>query len=786
MMIVHYIKTAFRNFSRQKLCSFINITSLAIGMAGAIIILLWVQDELSYDKFHKNSQNLYRVEAQADSSDGINRYAITPAPLGPALKERYPDITNAARVYKMQSVVRYKKVQFKENYIMTDPSFLKMFTFPLIKGNKDSALSQPDSVVITQKTAEKYFGEQEPMGKVLNIQNKFDLMVTGVMKNTPQNSHLRFDLMVPFALAGKLGSSLESWHEFQYYTYVQLGINTSEKEVSEKIKDIFKKVDPDTSARPYLQKMTGIHLHSNAKYDIEGQGDIRYVYIFTFIALFVLLIACINFMNLSTARSSTRAKEIGVRKVVGAFRTNIMKQFLGESVFISFIALIIAVLLIQLFLPVFNNLSGKQLSLNDLGGLSMILGLLGVTLLTGIISGIYPAVLLSSFKTVRIFKGAMIKGKGGALFRRVLVVVQFSLSILLIIGAGIAHKQLHYIKKKNLGFQKEQVLYVPLVDQKGPQDFYSLKNKLKQNANILGVTASDRVLTYVGSKTSRNDWEGKDPNKEISIYRFIVDYDFVETLGMKLIEGRSFSSKYQTDEMRAFVVNQEVKKLMGVDKAAGKKFSFWGIDGKIIGVVQNFHFKPLHQNIEPMVMLVAPKYFRYAYIRLQPDNISSTLGFIKKTWKEFLPNSLFEYEFLDDNFNSMYRTEQRMGMILNSFSVFAILVACLGIFGLASFTTEKRSKEIGIRKILGASAANISVKLSVEFTKWVLLANLLAWPVAYFIMNRWLQNFAYRTQIGIWSFLTAALLSVLITLLTVSYQSIKAAVADPVDLIRYE
>jgi putative ABC transport system permease protein len=785
-MIKSYLKIAIRNLIKHRAYSFINVSSLAIGMACAILILLWVQDELSYDRFHENSKYIYRVAIQEDSPHGTNRYAITPAPLAPVLEETYPEITDTARVYKLQSVVRHKDAQFREEYIMTDPSFLKMFTFPLVKGDLNTALNSPDSIVITQETAEKYFGQEEPIGKTLNIHNTFDLTVTGVLKNIPHNSHLKFDMLVPFVLAEKLGSSLDSWYEYQYYTYVQLNNGTTTNEVNKKIKDIIAKIDPDTSSKPYLQKLTEIHLHSNANYDIEGQGDIRYIYIFTVIALFVLLTACINFMNLSTARSTNRSIEIGVRKVVGAFRTSIMQQFLGESILLAFIALIIAVFMIQFFLPVFNNLSGKQLSLKDIGSISILVRLLGVAIITGIISGSYPALLLSSFKPVHILKGTLAKGSRGAAFRKALVVVQFALSIILVISAGIAYKQLDYIRNKNLGFDKDHLLYVPLGDQTNIQAYYSFKNELKQNAKILGVSASDRILANIGSKTSNNHWEGKNPDETIYIYRYIVDFDFIETLKMKLVEGRSFSPEFPTDLTKAFVVNQEVLKLMGVESAAGKRLRFWGIDGTIIGVVKNFHFKPLHNIIEPIAMLVFPKYLQYTYIRIHPQDISSTLGFIKKKWEKFYSGSLFEYKFLDDDFDAMYRTEQRMGKILNCFSVLAILVACLGLSGLASFTAEKKSKEIGIRKVLGASVMNIAIMLSKDFVKWVSVANLIAWPIAYFAIGRWLQNFAYRTNISIWPFLMAAILTFLTTFLTVSYQSIKAATANPADSLRHE
>jgi putative ABC transport system permease protein len=486
-MFKNYLKIAFRNLQRQKGFSLINVSSLAIGMACTILILLWVQDELSYDRFHENSKYLYQVAIQQDLPDRTNRYAITPAPLAPELKETYPEILEATRIYKSSSIIRCKDIQFREDYLMVDPSFLKMFTFPLTKGDTNTALNSPNSILITQEIAEKYFGQEDPLGKTLNLHNTFDLTVTGVMKSVPHNTHLKSNMLVSFVLAEKLGYDLANWNEYQYYTYVQLDNRISVNDVNSKIKDIIAKIDPETSSKPYLQALTRLHLHSNTLYDTGGRGNIRYIYIFTTIALFVLLIACINFMNLSTARSFDRAKEIAIRKVAGAYRTNIMRQFLGESMFLAFIALIIAVCVIQLFLPFFNNLSGKQLSFNDIGNPGFIIRLLGVALITGIISGSYPAVFLSSFRPVNILKGALGTGSKGSAFRKVLVVVQFSLSIMLIIGAGIAYKQLDYMQNKKLGFDKDQLLYVLIDNKTNPQAYNSFKNEIKQDTRILGT-----------------------------------------------------------------------------------------------------------------------------------------------------------------------------------------------------------------------------------------------------------------------------------------------------------
>jgi ABC-type antimicrobial peptide transport system permease subunit len=516
-------------------------------------------------------------------------------------------------------------------------------------------------------------------------------------------------------------------------------------------------------------------------------GQIKYVYIFSLIAFFVLLIACINFMNLSTARSANRAREVGVRKVVGALKGHIIRQFYGESVIYAFIALVFAVILVVLLMTPFNNLSGKELSLGILGSGMILVGFLGVTLFTGLVAGSYPALFLSSFQPVRVIKGSLKSGTGGSLFRRILVVVQFALSIFLIIGTVVVYSQLHYMKNRDIGYDKEHLVYIPMRGQTG-QFYEALKNALVRDPRILGVTGSGHRPSNIGSNSSGANWDGKDPDQVVLIGISSVDYDYIDTIGIELKEGRPFSKEFGTDQTEAFIVNEEVAKLMGKESIVGERFSFAGRDGHIIGVMKNFHYYSLRNKIEPLAIYLRPaaEGFYYTMIRIPSENISASLDFVKETWQRVVPAFPFEYSFLVEDFEYYYRSEERMGDLLKYFSILAVFIACLGLFGLASFSAEQRTKEIGIRKVLGASAQQITLLLCREFFVLVLLANIIAWPVAYFVMGNWLQDFAYRTSLGLLTFVLTMALALVIALLTVSFQAVKAAVANPVDALKYE
>jgi putative ABC transport system permease protein len=785
-MLKNYLKIALRNIKRHKGYSLINIVGLAVGMACCILILLWVQDELSYDRFHENADDIYRVIQNINFADHSTTWTITQGPLGPSLKEDFPEIINATRITDRGFRLTYDDKSYDEEVGMADGSLFEMFTFPLVKGDPATALSDPSSIVLTEEMAEKYFGDEDPIGKTIKADNQWDFQVTGVMRDVPRNSHLQFDFLIPFIFGRELNYTVDHWGNSSFRTYVQLPKGAPVQEVISKISGyLIEKPTIEKDARLNLQPLTRIHLYSNYEYD-SVHGDITYVTLFSIIAFFILLIACINFMNLATARSGNRAKEIGMRKVAGAHKVDIIRQFYGESILLAFIALLLAVVFVWLLLPVFNNLAAKELSLNITGNLSILMGLLCIAILSGIISGSYPAFFLSAFQPVMVLKGFRLSGLKGSIFRKTLVIFQFSLTILLIICTIGVYNQLDYMRNRKLGYDKEHMIYLRM---RGDirEKFDSVKNELLQNPNILGVTASSNVPTsgyYFSNSLWR--WDGQNPDEEILMRAVLVDFDYFKTFGMEIAEGRSFSKEFPTDATEAIMVNEEAVKAMGMESPLGKRLSLQDDNFKIIGVVKNYHFRSLRQEIGPLILLYYPKYCRVLFAKLKSDQTPQTIGYIEDIWKRFAPGYPFNYRFLDEALDRLYRSEQRIGTLFRYFSILAILISCLGLLGLASFMAEQRTKEIGIRKVLGATAPNIVALLSKEFTKWVIVANIIAWPVAYFALNKWLQSYAYKTNVAFWSFILSGVIALLIALLTVSYQSIKAALANPVDSLRYE
>jgi putative ABC transport system permease protein len=789
VMFKSYLKVAYRNLKKRKVYSFINITGLATGMASCFLILLWVQDELSYDRFHTNSANLYRIESTENFSEGKKYHTqMSPVGLAPLLSEQVPEVTHASRCTRFGGIhLRYKdNIYYENNIRAVDPDFFQMFDFQLIKGGPNNLLSDSYKIVLTEKTAEKYFGDENPIGKVITIENKFDLFVTGIIKEAPGNSSIKFDGLVRFDFTNDQLERMPGGWGNAITTFVLLQENSPLSDVGEKISNLVHTFSEKSKSDYSLNPLTRIHLHFTFGSD-QSIGYVRYVYIFSTIAIFVLLIACINFMNLSTARSENRAKEIGMRKVVGANRKNIIAQFFGESLLLALLALCIAVVLIIILLPVFNSISGKSLEFSVLGSRTFIIGIIAITLFTGLVSGSYPALVLSTFKPVRVLQGSKVRISKRSPLRKTLVVIQFALSIFLIIGTAVVYNQLNYMKNRNLGFDKDNLLCIRMTGET-PLSYPTIKNELIKHTNILGITASGRKPSITGDTGRNINWDGKDPNKHVKVVFHTIDYDYPEHLKIEMAEGRSYSKKFPSDTSGAFVINEELAKLMGPGSPIGKNFSIFWMKGKIIGVMKNYNHLPLHANIEPMVFLHPPNpyWLSTVLVKIQPGNIESTLEFIEKTWKKIVPDYPFDYSFLDEDYDRMYRVEKRLGRLLNYFAFLAVLIACLGLFGLASFTTEQRTKEIGIRKTLGASAAKIVMMLSAEFVKWVALANLIAWPVAWVITTNWLNDFAYSSKLRVEIFFLAGILAMFIALLTVSYQAYKAAVTNPVDALKYE
>jgi len=789
-MFMNYFKIAARNFFRYKLYSLINIVGLGIGLACCIVILLWVLDELSYDRFHDNSDRLYRVITEEHHSADITHSAETQFPLAPGLKNDFPEMINTTRIFtKWENMfIKYGEKFFVENDVLfVDAAFLEMFSFPLETGNSEMALIDPHSIVLTEKMASKYFEDEAPVGKILRIEymgKLTDFKVTAVLENIPHYSHLQFDILMPFHIFNALYADEENpWRTADnYYTYVQLGDNVSFTDVNNKISDYKAKHIPGNEDRLYLQPLPRIHLYSHVKFDVPTNGDINYVYFFLAVALFILLIACINFMNLATARSVRRAREVGLRKVVGARRGQIIKQFYGESLLLSFVGLILSVFIVELVLPIFNNLSGKQLSIGVYSSGTVCLFLIGITLVTGFISGSYPALFLSAFQPMKVFRGktslssTWFKSSG---FRKNFVLIQFSLSITLIVSTLVVSKQFNYLMNKDLGFEKENLIYIP-VRGNLRQDYRSLKRDFLMNPDIQGVTAANILPTH-GNQSPLDDWEGNNGQDKILVNITSVDYDYFQTMNIRFIQGRPYSSDFPTDLTEAVIINEEAVRQMGMVSPLGKRL--WG--RKIVGVVADYHYMSLHTPIEPIVISLTDRYFYNIFVRIDTD-IKGSLDYIEKVYGKYVADYPFEFHFLDANIDNFYQNEKRIQKLFAYFTFLGMFVACLGLLGLASFMAEQRTKEIGVRKVLGATATSIVVMLTKEFTKWVLAANMIAWPIAYFAMKNWLQGFAYRTDIQPLIFLLSAGFSILVTLITVSSQALRAARINPVKSLKYE
>ena len=798
-MLKNFLKIAVRNIFRNKTYSFINIFGLSIGIACSILIILWIHHELSFDRFHKNSSDLFIVAEKFYNQNGIEYGSALPYPAAEELKKDYPEILKVSRVYNLKEFLFvHNNKRFIENRILTvDPEFLTMFSFALIHGDANSVLDDPNSVVITKKTARKYFGNANPVGKMLRVDNQYDLKVTGVLDDIPRNSHLNFSILVP--LSSKLirnDFETDRWQfsDVVFSTYVLLRKNQIYNDVSKKIAPIMQKHIKDCKDELFLYPITKLHTNPEIAPEDSLSIDMKYINIFIVIAFLVLLIACINFMNLSTARSMIRAREIGIRKVVGSNRRNLITQFLGESLLLALIAGFLALLIVELLLPSFNRLSGKILTI-DYSNVGILLSFGAIIFFVGIVAGSYPAFYLSAFQPIAVLKGKLLVDLKSSKLRKIFVVVQFALSICFIIGAIIFYDQLNYMKNREVGYDKDNLISVPMVMPWGTSlksyKYDTFKAELMNNPNIVGVTQSFSSPADILTAAGEADWDGKYPNQYVRIHWLTVHFDYCKTLGIKIIKGRPFSRDFKTDvnfphDKASFIVNEEAEKLMGVKSAVGMKLTLFHKTGPIIGVMRNFHYHHMKTKIEPLAIFINPYFNKYILIKLQPENRKASLDFIKKTWGKFSPDYPFEYSFVSKDYNSLYMHEEKMGKILTGFTVFAILIACLGLWGLTSFIMERRTKEIGIRKVLGSSVLEIITILIKDFTQWILLANLIAWPIAWYIMNRWLQNFAYKTEISWWEFALSGGIALVIALATVSFQAIKAATANPVESLRYE
>jgi putative ABC transport system permease protein len=790
-MIKNYLKIAFRNIIRHKAFTAINISGLAIGMACSIFILLWVQNELGYDRFHKNATEIYRITADA----GDFKAAVNCAGMPAELKAKMPVVKNYVRLSHLsKNVFEVGTQKFEEKKVFyADSTFLQIFSFPLVKGNRQTAMQRSDAVLITEDIAKKYFGHEDAMGKILKKDNGSNVIVTGILANIPSDSHLQFDFILPISSISQTDNDLKTntWKNFNYYTYLQLDKNFNATlaavvGLNNRINEIYKEHVNEAELKVdfHLQPLTSIHLHSNYQVDLPGHGNVQYVNIFFVVALFILAVACINFMNLATARSARRAREVGLRKVVGAGRKQLIGQFLGESLLISFMALLISVGLVSLLLPAFNELAGKNLSIQFLNGKTIIL-LLSIALVTGLISGSYPALFLSGFQPVKVLKGNMKSMGGNLILRNGLVVVQFVVSIILLAGTAVVYRQLTFIRDMNLGFDKSNLLYMPMAGEMWNKQ-QALKAALKQNPFTANYTVTNDLPTNLTSGAVDVQWEGKDPKSQIVFPTLFVDEGFINVFQMKMLSGRSFSADFKADTNN-YILNEKAVQVMGmnVSNAVGKSLRLWGANGTIIGVVKDFNFKPVQQSIEPLIIGLN-RWGGVAVVRTQPGKTEATIKALGKISADLNPAYPFSYGFLDQDLANLYNGEQRMGRLFNVFAILAIFISCMGLYGLSAFMAEQRTKEIGVRKVLGASVFNVVSLLSTGFTKLILIAVVIAVPVAWFAINSWLKGFAYRINADWVIFLTASIAALTIAWITVSYESIKAAVANPVKSLRTE
>jgi putative ABC transport system permease protein len=799
MMFKNYLKIAVRNLLRYKTYSFINFLGLACGMACTILILLWVQDELIYDRFHKNKDDIYRIGLYFPSNSF--RIAQSRPAFAHALKNAFPEIVDAVR-YKKRSRLLLKndnQVFYEDGGAVADPSFFNVFTFPFLKGDPNTALSEIDNVVITENLAYKYFKNEDPMNKLLFVDGD-PMKVTGVIKDVPEQSHLQFTFISSIQLLARSGENLDSWGNCNLYTYIKFSDDISKDEIINKsiqylrIKtaERWSRNLKDVDEIAFFQSLKNIHLNSDIRSQDDFKiGDMQYIHIFIIIAIFILVIACINYINLSTARATMRKKEVGIKKVIGSNKYQLFKQFLSESLIFSFETYILAIILVELFLPTFNNFVGKHLSISILH-CKFIFSSLIIVFFTGILAGAYPAFYLSSFQPMQLFRNTTQRGLSTTAFRKMLIVVQFLISIALIISTLIIYDQLNYIRNYKLGFDKDNVIYLRFRGNIG-KNFENFRNELRQNISILGITAKNSLPIESADRTTSIQWPGKTPDQEVFVEATAVDWDYIETMNLSLIAGRNFSREFSSDLRNSFILNEKAVKQVSLESPIGKPFSLWRHQGTIIGVVKNVHFSSLRHHIEPQVLYLVQdlnsqemKDYGVILIKIKEGEFNNSISYIEATWNKINPNFPFEFRFLDTAVENQYQIEKKMSIIFNYFTLLSIFIACLGLFGLVSFTIEQRLKEIGIRNVVGASVKQIVMLLTKDFTKLVLLANLIAWPVAYYAMNRWLQNFAYRIEIEWWVFLIGGGTALVIALLTVSWQAIRAATANPVEALRYE
>lgn len=796
-MLKNYLKIALRNLHKQKGYAFINVTGLAVGLACSFFILLWVQDELGVDRFLDDGDRIHRVWRNVHVGDQTYTWGATAKPLAEVLRTEYPAISEAVHSFSSSFIVAKGDQRFRETGTYASEAFFDVFAFSFLQGNPETALAGEHSAVITDRTACKLFGEDwqtsgDVLGQRLTIDHRKDFTITGVIEDLPDNSSMQFDVVLPIQDFFARNPWVEQWGNNAFSLYVKLREGASSAAVSEQIASVVMENEDGADEVLFLQPYEDVYLHSEYRNGQLVGGRIEYVRIFSVVGIFLLLIAAINFMNLATARSSQRAREIGVRKTLGADRRSLMGQFLGESLLVACIAFGAALALVVALLPFFNDLTDKHVTVAELGGDFLFAGL-SITLVVGLLAGSYPALYLSSFKPLAVLRGtppsvnslrSFQQRLNAAFLRKGLVVFQFSLSVLLIVGTVAVYEQIQYIRNRDLGLDRENVIY--MVQEGALRGQYdAVRQELLRRSGIASVTAANSNPLAIGRSTGGVTWDGKAPDEEYEISVIDADYDFVETMKMEVIAGRSFSRAFGI-EHPGYVINEVMAERLGGSDVLGKQLSFWGESGPVIGVVKDFDMNSLYNPIEPVIIRLAPDNTTMLYVRTKPGEAQAALASLEAVGAQFNPDYPFDYRFLDEEFEATYRSEVVMGTLANVFAGIAIFISCLGLFGLVSYTAQQRTKEIGVRKVLGASIPHVVMLLTGETTKLVLLSIVLALPVSYYAVQAWLTRFAYHMEIGVGLFVVAGVLGLVIAWLTVSYQSLKAALVDPVKSLRYE
>ena len=805
-MFKNYLLVTLRNMRRFKGYTFINIFGLSVGIACCILILLFVRNELDYDRFNIKADRIFRIGLRASLNNNRMDGVVSCAPMAQTLVAEVPEVEAATRIWNAGfPVFRYQdKVFSEERQFFVDSTFFDVFTVEFLTGDPKTALNKPNMIVLTESMAHKYFGDEDPMGKLINSDNRRDYLVTGVVKDVPANTHFHYDFLSSLLTYPRVIND-NNWVSNNYHTYIVLKDPQSAGIVEEKINQITRRnaepviqaalglswdnfIESGAEYYYYMQKLTDIHLKSQKEFEIEPNGNIGIVYIFSLIALGIFVVACINFINLATARSAIRSKEVAIRKTIGSDKRHMIQQFMTETLLLSAISVIIALVLVQLFLPVFNHLAGKTIHFSLINNIQMIPFFLASILICGIAAGTYPAFYLASFEPVTVLKGEAVGFKRTSFLRSLLVVIQFVISVILIISTIIIFRQMQFTQKKDLGFRRENVVIVEKTDDLGNR-LNTFKAELLENPNIVSAANTDNLM---GFNFGNNVYQiaGESGEETYLFWTLRVDEDFARVFDIKVTNGRFFEKDRLADS-NSVVLNESAAREMGIADPIGKQIIFPDPSSPrftIVGVVRDFHFQSLQHPIRPMVLhkFNSQGFGRYLSVRVADMNTPTTLKYIEDSWRKSALNQAFEYEFFSDHFANVYLTERKSADILLIFSIIAIMIACLGLFGLAAFTTEQRTKEIGIRKTLGSSVPGIIGLLLETLTRWVIVANLIAWPIAWFIMQKWLQNFVYRTNLQIWIFILAGIVTLITAFLTVSYQSIKAAVSNPVKALRYE